>query len=171
MKILFVADGRSPTAINWMRYFVDKGDEVHLASLYTCSPELALKSLHLLPFPLGGVDTSKGSGAGLIKKIVPPSIRTRIRQSLVPSRIQQSSDALKTVIAEIKPDIIHALRIPYEGMTAALADPEMPLLVSVWGNDFTLHADSNRRMRDLTRQTMERVDALLADCLDCAHTS
>ena len=89
MRILFVADGRSPTALKWMRHFVNKGDDVHLASLYDCSPEISLKSLHILPFPLGGVDTSSGASAGLIKKLVPPALRTRIRQELVPSRLHE----------------------------------------------------------------------------------
>jgi glycosyltransferase involved in cell wall biosynthesis len=59
---------------------------------------------------------------------------------------------------------VHALRIPYEGMVAALADPTIPLIVSVWGNDFTLHAVSNSKMGALTRQTLKRTNALLADC-------
>jgi hypothetical protein len=32
MKILYVADGRSPIAQNWIRYFAERGDEVYLAS-------------------------------------------------------------------------------------------------------------------------------------------
>ena len=49
MRILFVADGRSPIALNWIRYFVDCGDEVHLASTFPCRPELALASLSIVP--------------------------------------------------------------------------------------------------------------------------
>ena len=59
---------------------------------------------------------------------------------------------------------MHALRIPYEGMLAAAADSHAPLLVSVWGNDFTLHARTTPLMRLYTRRTMQRTDALLADC-------
>src|SRR6478609_7744686 len=32
MKILYIADGRSPIAQNWIRHFVERGDEVYLAS-------------------------------------------------------------------------------------------------------------------------------------------
>ena len=62
---------------------------------------------------------------------------------------------------------MHALRIPYEGMLAALAMSEAvspPLVISVWGNDFTLHAPSSPHMRRYTRQALGRADALLADC-------
>jgi glycosyltransferase involved in cell wall biosynthesis len=58
------------------------------------------------------------------------------------------------------------MRIPYEGMLAALAlgDSNIPLLVSVWGNDFTLHAASTARMASLTRLALDRATALHADC-------
>jgi glycosyltransferase involved in cell wall biosynthesis len=56
------------------------------------------------------------------------------------------------------------MRIPYEGMLAADAYTGIPLLVSIWGNDFTLHAPSTRLMRHYTRWTMRVADALHADC-------
>ena len=36
--------------------------------------------------------------------------------------------------------------------------------ISVWGNDFTLHAPATRRMGELTRLTMANASALHADC-------
>ena len=62
------------------------------------------------------------------------------------------------------PDLVHALRIPYEGMLAANAGLRLPLIVSVWGNDFTLHAPSTPLMKHHTRRTMFATDALHADC-------
>jgi glycosyltransferase involved in cell wall biosynthesis len=57
------------------------------------------------------------------------------------------------------------MRIPYEGMLAADAyTPGAPLIVSTWGNDFTLHAPSTRLMSHYTRWTMKVADALHADC-------
>ncbi len=56
------------------------------------------------------------------------------------------------------------MRIPYEGMIAAMANPAAPLLVSVWGNDFTLHAPATAQMGRLTRRTLQRATALHADC-------
>src|SRR5262249_1618159 len=58
----------------------------------------------------------------------------------------------------------HALRIPYEGMLAADAYMGAPLVVSIWGNDFTLHAPSTPLMDHYTRWTMQVADALHADC-------
>jgi glycosyltransferase involved in cell wall biosynthesis len=49
-------------------------------------------------------------------------------------------------------------------MLAADAYTGAPLIVSVWGNDFTLHAPSTPWMRHYTRWTMQVADALHADC-------
>jgi glycosyltransferase involved in cell wall biosynthesis len=59
---------------------------------------------------------------------------------------------------------VHALRIPFEGMLAADAYAGGPLLVSVWGNDFTLHARATGLMGHYTAWTMQVADALHADC-------
>jgi glycosyltransferase involved in cell wall biosynthesis len=56
------------------------------------------------------------------------------------------------------------MRIPYEGMMAADAYNGTPLIVSIWGNDFTLHAPSTRLMSHYTEWTMKVADGLHADC-------
>jgi glycosyltransferase involved in cell wall biosynthesis len=71
---------------------------------------------------------------------------------------------LREFIERVRPDIVHAMRIPYEGMMAADAYTGVPLIVSTWGNDFTLHAPSTRLMRHYTHWTMQVAEALHADC-------
>ena len=83
---------------------------------------------------------------------------------MVPLTISRASKKLRGYIERVKPDLIHAMRIPYEGMLAADAYAGIPLLVSVWGNDFTLHAKSTSLMDHYTRWTMNVADALHADC-------
>ncbi len=59
------------------------------------------------------------------------------------------------------------MRIPFEGMLAAQALaglPDMPLVVTVWGNDFTLHAPSTPLMGEYTRLCLQRANVLHADC-------
>jgi hypothetical protein len=63
----------------------------------------------------------------------------------------------------VQPDLVHALRIPYEGMLASFTPPGVPLAVSIWGNDLTLHAGGSPAMADLTRRTLKRASALIAD--------
>jgi glycosyltransferase involved in cell wall biosynthesis len=70
------------------------------------------------------------------------------------------------MIEGIKPDLVHAMRIPFEGMLAAeaLRKAKMPLLLSVWGNDFTLFAEGYPLVALLTRRALTRADALHTDC-------
>jgi len=90
--------------------------------------------------------------------------RTTARQWLGPLTLRGAARRLKQVIDRVQPDLVHAMRIPYEGMLAALANPVAPLLISVWGNDFTLHAPATPLMGHYTRLALRRADALHADC-------
>jgi glycosyltransferase involved in cell wall biosynthesis len=169
MRILFIADGRSPIALNWMGYFIRQGHEVHLASTYHCAPQLNLASIHILPMAfsrMGGDSPVRGSGeeTSFIKRILPPGTRTRIRQWVIPLTLPRAARSLNKIIEETRPELLHALRIPYEGMLTARADPQIPIITSVWGNDFTLHAPANPLMSHFTRKTVRRTDALIADC-------
>ncbi|HEX9330563.1 MAG TPA: glycosyltransferase [Anaerolineales bacterium] len=171
MRLLFVADGRSPIAQNWIRYFVTRGDkrsspvdEVYLASTFACPKDA--------DFPLSGLEIIPVAFSALKKVTQRPGtasartlgLRTAIRQWFGPLTIRRAADRLRGFIQEVKPDLVHAMRIPYEGMLAADAYTGIPLIVSTWGNDFTLHAPSTRLMSHYTHWTMQVADALHADC-------
>jgi glycosyltransferase involved in cell wall biosynthesis len=91
-------------------------------------------------------------------------IRTGLRQVFGPVTLPSAARCLENTLQRIKPDLVHAMRVPYEGMLAALARPRPPLLISIWGNDFTLHARSNPWMASLTRLALRRASALHTDC-------
>lgn len=162
MKILYVADGRSPIAQNWIRHFVERGDDVYLASTFACSLDFPVKGLELTPVAFSSVKkVTQRPGTASARTV---GLRTAIRQWFGPLTIRRSSQKLREYIERVKPDVVHAMRIPYEGMMSADAYNGTPLIVSVWGNDFTLHARSTRLMRHYTQWTMKVVDALHADC-------
>ena len=169
MRILFIADGRSPTALNWIGYFIGQGHEVHLASSYSEKPELNLASLHVIPIAFsqfaGTISGEEPKVRGrLIKKVLTTNMRTRFRQWFGPFTLLRAARTLQNVLKETQLDLIHALRIPFEGMLTALAKPQAPLVVSVWGNDFTLHARTTPLMTHYTRKAVRRADALITDC-------
>lgn len=162
LRILFVADGRSPIAIQWMAHFVEAGHEVHLASTFDCKPNLKLASLRIVPVAYSAA-AAAGPRRGL-RRLLPAGLRTWLRNLGGPLTISQAAAPLREYVAEIKPDLVHALRIPYEGMlaAAALEGSQPPLLVSAWGNDFTLHA-RNPLMAAAAQRSLRRADGLLAD--------
>lgn len=173
MRILFVADGRSPIALNWIAYFVENGHEVHLTSTFACRTGLPFASVTTVPVAFSTLKSqpastlSKPHKRGGLGGVPLVRFRTTIRQWLGPLTIPGAARQLKTIIDKIQPDIVHAMRIPFEGMLAARAYREhklAPLIISVWGNDFTLHARANPWMRRLTRESLQHADGLHADC-------
>ncbi len=175
MKLLFIADGRSSIALNWVAHFVQAGHEVHWVSTYPCRIDLPLASLTIVPAAFGEIagelgPTRQGRKSQALRRILPVKARTALRQWLGPVTLPHAAQQLRRVIASLKPDLIHAMRIPYEGMLVTQAlqgrfDFTLPpVLISVWGNDFTLHARANPWMRRFTRQVLQRADALHTDC-------
>lgn len=170
-----MVDARSPIALNWIRHFVERGDEIYIASTFAASLDFSIKRIETIPVAFSGLKkTTQRPGAASARTL---GLRTVIRQWLGPLTIPRAAKQLRAFIEEVQPDLIHAMRIPYEGMIAAnaIGGRVVPrdlrgtyrdhrLLVSTWGNDFTLHAPSSPLMRQYTRQTMQRADAVHSDC-------
>lgn len=167
MRLLFVADGRSPITLSWLRHWTEDGDEVHLISTFPCDPPPGLASFHILPVAFGAlgggqaVSTSRTSKGGLVGRFRGP-LRP-LRYYLGPVSLLPYLQRFRTLVTALKPDLIHALRIPFEGMLASSAPRESLLVVSTWGNDLTLHAHGSLLMRWLTRRTLRRAQGLMAD--------
>jgi glycosyltransferase involved in cell wall biosynthesis len=173
MRILFVADGRSPIALDWLEYFVEKGDEVHLASTFPAQPELRLASCRLIPVAFSILKSEMAGEPALLRstnRLWGASglrLRTLVRRWLAPFTFPSAASRLRRIVEEARPDLVHAMRIPYEGMVAAEAlgnEGDPPLVVSVWGNDFTLHAPATPWMARQTRRCLVRIQGLHVDC-------
>ena len=162
MRLLFVVDARSPIAMNWIRHFIERGDDVYIASTFAPNLDVAIKRLEVSPVAFSSVKkASQRPGTASSRTL---GLRTKIRQWFGPLTIRRSAQRLRGFIEEVKPDIVHAMRIPYEGMLAADAYTGIPLIVSIWGNDFTLHGPSTPLMKDYTHWAMQVADGLHSDC-------
>jgi len=107
---------------------------------------------------------SKPAGKGLVAGATAMNLRAAARKRIGPYLLDKPAAQIRRIVDEIQPDLVHAMRIPFEGMVAARADFAQPLVVSVWGNDFTLHAPVSPGMGRRTRETLRRCDGLHADC-------
>jgi glycosyltransferase involved in cell wall biosynthesis len=172
VRLVFIADGHSPIAKNWIGYFLATGHEVHLISSYPCEGDSRLASLTTVPVAFRGARTShlrvgvprQPALLSWIQTAAGQRIRVGLRQWLGPLSLPRAARRIGKALKEIRPELVHAMRIPFEGMVAALANPSPPLLISTWGNDFTFHARSSPVMALATRQAVRRADALHADC-------
>jgi hypothetical protein len=172
MKILFIADGRSPIALNWIKYWTRHNHEVSLVSTYPADVALPLARVDFVPVAFSQTKSSAPTATAKKKSLLwgaaTLKLRIALRHWLGPLTLPKAAQHLNEIVAEVKPDIVHALRVPYEGMLAGLAKSRAanfpPLLISIWGNDFTLHAPSTPLMSYYTRLALQNADALHADC-------
>ena len=174
-QILLIADGRSAITRRWIDMLHSLNFQVSLVSTYPLTSKPEVDQLFILPVAFSamgkearesaingtGNRQSKNWKKTLIQNARP--LVMKIRYLLGPTTLPKYQAALKRIISDVKPDLVHALRIPYEGMLASITPQDIPLLVSVWGNDFTLHANANQKMKELTVEVMHRADGVLAD--------
>ncbi len=165
MRLLFVTDARSPISQNWMRFFANRGDEIYIANTFqSAAMDFPVKRMEFMPVAFSSAKKKSSRPGSASSRTL--GLRTLIRQWFGPLTIPRSAKKLRAFIQEVQPDIIHAMRVPYEGMLTAAAlssNHKARFIVSIWGNDFTLHAPASPLMRYYTRLTMSKVNALHAD--------
>ena len=170
VHVLIVADGRSPTTQRWIVNIQALDFQVSLISTYPCQALADLAQFHVLPaafsrFSSGSQVASKPKRNDPLKSWVrrmAPAFQY-LRYYLGPLTLPQVQKEFQMLIGSINPDLVHALRIPYEGMLASATPRTIPLAVAIWGNDLTLHAKGSPLMRHWTHRCLKRADGLSAD--------
>ena len=172
MHILLVADGRSAITAGWLRMLSGLDCQVSLVSTFPCDPPAEAELVAILPVGFsslsGGQVRLSGTAAdsGGWKRQLVGAFRPALlaaRAWLAPMTLRKYQTRFMSIVNDIQPDLVHALRVPYEGMLAAVTPADIPFLVSIWGNDLTLHTRTSPLMASRTRQTLKRADGLLAD--------
>lgn len=173
MHILFIADGRSPITLRWIETVRSLRYRISLISTYPCDPIEYFERFAVLPLAFSQLAARQPEAAPSLDRSAPSgrirflSTSRRVflaaRYLLGPLSVRAAAPRYLRLLAELKPDLIHALRVPFEGMLASYTPPGVPLAVSIWGNDLTLHAPSSPGMRILTRRALKRADGLLTD--------
>jgi glycosyltransferase involved in cell wall biosynthesis len=172
--ILIVADGRSPTAHSWISNLQALGYDVSLISTFPCTPTAGLLTFYILPVALsrlssdpshGGQHTPSSQRVSPIRRMIrrfTPTFQS-LRYIIGPVTLLRFALSYQRLVKLINPDLVHALRIPFEGMLGSYTPAGYPFLASTWGNDLTLHADGSCLMRAFTKRCLRRVDGLAAD--------
>jgi glycosyltransferase involved in cell wall biosynthesis len=170
MHILLVADGRSPITRRWVSALVALQHRVSLVSTFPCGEVDGVSVQHVLPVAFAGL------GGNQVGRARPPSpghsrqLVSRFRSVFLAGRYYLGPLSLpfyarrfRRLVDEIEPDLVHALRIPFEGMLASNTPASIPLAVTIWGNDLTYHAQGSPWMKAYTLRTLRRANGLLAD--------
>lgn len=178
MKLCFIIDGRALHARNWIKHVVNKGHEIHLISTHPCSiDDLPISSLHVVPLDFsarvragsGKAEAKTEHGSPLVASLRGTAVwkmLVQLRNKTSPLAVRLQRGKVRRIIGRIAPDLVHAMRLPFEGILAAEAirDDRTPLVISIWGNDFTLAAANSPTVARLSRRAMERADGLHPDC-------
>jgi len=182
-SVLLYADFRSPHALNWARSVHSAGWSVTGVSskrLEISSQELLktvpLDKIYIPSDPASMIrhafrpsNLSLDQTSRLTMPLISPnnhgtSVRTRsadwIDRASVPFQVRQ----LRLAIRDTRPDVVHALRIPYEGIIASRAARESPLILSSWGQDFVVQAKGDAWIGSRSRTALTEAEGLTADC-------
>ena len=114
MKLCFLAGADSIHSVKWVKYFADRGHEVHWISL--------------TPPTEGDVGNAKLYLTG----------RLSLRK-LYPLNLLLYAICVKRLIAKIKPDVLHAHYAGVNGLMGALSGFH-PFVLTVWGSDVLITA-------------------------------
>ena len=173
MHIMVVADGRSPITARWIEGLLALKHEVTLVSTFPCAALPGVLETHIIPVAFANFGGSQVSARNSDSLVAAGGVQLAVKRAralfmagrylLGPFTLLKYGNQFRSLVAGRKPDVVHALRIPFEAMLASYTPVDVPLAVSVWGNDLTLHARGSPWMGALTRRTMKRANALMAD--------
>jgi len=175
--VLLWADLHSPHTHGWLKNLKEAGHRVVVMTSRQSTRE---------PLPSGvkvyriqgrvvcelSLDASPVSGlpqtGALLRRFLVNLANTRLGHAVwatvMACRARRASKAVVALADRECIDLVHALRVTFEGVQASLCGLEIPLVLSVWGNDFTLHTRKDPVSRWLVGRALGRADGLAADC-------
>ena len=147
----------------WVRWFVERGHDVHGVSYYQPRRPPPGVTVHVLAeggAPPAGLGDSAGTGwrpaARRLAETVSPSL-WRLLNAL---RYQRRG--LGRAIDSVEPDVIHAHYVVEHGFYAALTG-RRPLVVTAWGSDVLLAPRRSPLARAIARYTVRRSDLVTSN--------
>lgn len=141
MKIVFFAEGRTTHPEVWLRYFADRGHEVHLVTATGMRP----------------IDPISSSYYKSIKGVTVHELKYFTRRHIFPLRLWE----VKKKFKEIGPDIVHAHYVSGYGVYAALTRFH-PLVLTAWGSDIAYEPEKSRIVKFLVKFALKEADLVQA---------
>lgn len=141
MKVLLYADFRSPHARGWRDGLLEAGIEVLTVSserIESSGSKMPSDRMSLLRERFVRASKDRGGRVGsMMRKLGEIQVVHSMIQLI---RSKSRRHLLLNSIDTFRPDLVHALRLPYEGITALSSKTSTPVIVSSWGQDFVPQA-------------------------------
>ncbi len=156
LRLCVVGDMDGVHTRSWLRYFVERGHEVHAVSYYPPGAPLEVDTLHVLSPGRGHGGPGGAAAAARAGGLVPPSL-LRLGNAL-----RYWRRGLGRVVREVAPDVLHAHYVVEHGFYASLARFH-PYVVTAWGSDVLLAAASSPLARAIARFALSRADLITSN--------
>lgn len=177
LRIAVLADFDSVHARSWLRWFIDRGHEMHAISFYPPSQALEGVTLHVLrPARTSALDGGPAAPASGAQRPAPlhnaPSFGRSTLSAIAaraPRGILRLAQAMRyrraglaSVVRTIAPDVLHAHFLVEHGFYGAITGFH-PYVVSCWGSDVLVEPQRDPVSRWIARRTIARADLLTSN--------
>lgn len=175
MKLVAIADARSDNFRRFIKYFIDRGDDVYILSTYA-SQEIKNSNLTVLPSVFRGSNifikevSGKQEKTGSISRFINFLAKTNmigliyLLWGIVKTiNLPIQSKVAKKYLSHLKPDVLIAFRTQNEGYIAALCK-YYPWVLFTQGSDFIDRANKSSWHGWLTYLAVSRANGVLSDC-------
>ena len=137
VRICYLANASSVHTHRWVRYFVEKGHEIHVISFENAQIEGT--TVHVLKLPV------------------------LVKNATFPLKMA-STCRIKTLIKRIKPDILHAHYVTNYGLFGALCNFN-PFVITAWGSDVLFTPEA--RFTSMIKKPIAKYALRKADLITC----
>lgn len=148
LRIAVLADFDGPHARSWMRWFVERGHDVHAISYYAPAARIDGVTVHALRpdrhEPVAAAPAPRGSR-------VPPGL---LRMA---HGVRYLRAGLRGTLRAIAPDVLHAHYLVEHGFYGSLARFH-PYVVTAWGSDALVEPQRDRLSRLIAGWALRRSD-------------
>lgn len=166
MRVMIYADFRSPHARGWLAGLKSAGLETHALSSeqFEGLPDVQSPKSRLAAARQKLVDIRSAGGTGSVSRTFTSKSPSESFQTCVAlARFLQRRKELASACERFKPDIVHALRLPYEGTTVLSSGLKVPIVISTWGADFHPQAESSKMLAQWIRSGLGRAAGIHYD--------
>jgi L-malate glycosyltransferase len=162
LRICVLGDLDGVHTQEWLRYFVQRGHDVHGVSYYTPArpPEgVQVHALRAVPPQKGGESFRRRMRPGTTARLAQ---RLPIGLQRLANLVRYRRAGLRRAVAEIAPDVLHAHYLVEHGLYGTAASFR-PYVVSAWGSDVFVEPQRSALNRALARFTLRRATLATAN--------
>ncbi len=156
LRIAVLGDFDGVHARAWLRWFAERGHDVHAISFYPPSAALDRVKLHVLRPRTADAAGARGGAGATASSRLPAGLMRLVHGA------RYRLAGLRRVLDEIAPDVFHAHFVVEHGFYGALAGVR-PFVVTAWGSDVLVEPRRDPVSKLIARWTLRRADLVTSN--------